>query len=484
MRAGPKRAIDVAPLSLRGLPRGGPERVSRFVHRYLKVPRGVGAGKRLQLRPWQLAILDELYTEPRPRAGLVSLPRGNGKTALAAALALYHLFGEKVASPQVLCVASDERQAGIVFGLARRMVELEPRLAERCHIYRDAIRVPHTDGELRPLPAQAAALQGYDPTFTIVDELHVVTPDVWEAVTLAAGKRPESLTLAISTPAGDREGIMWRLVEHGRRADDPSFRLVEYAAPEGCDVDDEAAWAIANPALGDFLAPDALRATLKTSRESSFRRYRLGQWVGAEGSWMPWDAWQACAAPGDVAPFTPVVLGFDGSASGDSTALVGCTLDERPHVFVVDVWANPGDPRWRVPRGVVDDTVAAAFARWDVRELAADPWGWRSELEAWSQRWPGRIVEWPTNIVSRMGPATDRMYAAVMERQLTHDGDERLAAHIANAVAKTTAAGDVITKDARQSPRKIDAAVAAIVALDRAAWHYNKPTKPTGVLFL
>ena len=67
MRAGPKRAIDVAPLSLRGLPRGGPERVSRFIHRYLKVPRGVGAGKRLQLRPWQLAILDELYTEPRPR---------------------------------------------------------------------------------------------------------------------------------------------------------------------------------------------------------------------------------------------------------------------------------------------------------------------------------------------------------------------------------------------------------------------------------
>lgn len=484
MKTGPKAQIDAGPLSLRGLPRSGPDRVARFIHRYVKVPRGVGAGRRFQLRPWQLHIIDELYTEPRPRAGLVSLPRANGKSALAAALAVYHLFGERIASPQVLCIASDERQAGIVFGLARRMIELEPRLAERCHIYRDHIKVPHNDGEMRPLPAQAAALQGYDPTFSVCDEVHVMPDDVWEAVTLAAGKRPESLTFAISTPGGDREGVMWRLVEHGRRGDDPSFRLVEYAAPDGCAIDDEAAWAIANPALGDFLALDSMRATMKTTREANFRRYRLGQWVGAEGSWMPWDAWQACAAPGEVAPFTPVVLGFDGSASGDSTALIGCTLDEHPHVFTVEVWANPGDLRWRVPRAEVDQTIAASFARWDVRELAADPWGWRTELEAWSQRWPGRVVEWPTNVLARMGPATDRMYAAVMEQRMTHDGDERLAAHIANAVAKTTAAGDVISKDARNSPRKIDAAVAAIVALDRAAWHHNQPTKPTGVLFL
>ena len=76
-----------------------------------------------------------------------------------------------------------------------------------------------------------------------------------------------------------------------------------------------------------------------------------------------------------------------------------------------------------------------------------------------------------------MAPATDRMYQAVMTKTLSHDGDARMAAHFAHAVAKSTAQGDLVTKDKRNSPRKIDAAVAAIVALDRAAWHHAKTNK-------
>lgn len=484
MKKGPKAPVTAPPLSLRGLPKEGGARVIRFIQRHCVVPRGVGARKPVRLRPWQRDIIRAMYDEPRPRAGLVSIPRGNGKSALAAMLALYELMGTGEEGPRVYCVASDERQAGLIFHTVRRMIELNPELFERVQIYRDRIYVPHTDGELRAMPSESGALQGLEPSFVVVDELHVVGHDVWEAVNLAAGKRPRSLTLAISTPAADREGVMWDLVSMGREGTDPGFRLVEFAAPEGCDLDDETAWKVANPALHDFLAADALRANLRTSRESAFRRYRLGQWAGAEGAWVPWETWMACASEGEVAPFTRVVLGFDGSASGDSTALVGCTLDEVPHVFVVEIWANPGDPRWRVPRAEVDKVIGATFDRYDVVELACDPWGWRSELEAWSQRWPGRVLEWPTNVATRMGPATDRMYAAITEHRLTHDGDKRLAAHVANAVARTTSAGDLIAKDARQSHRKIDAAVAAIVAHDRAAWHRNQPTTEQGVIFL
>lgn len=482
MRPGPKGEITASPLSTRGLPKTGADRVARFVQRHCVVPRGHGARKPVRLRPWQKAILRELYDpKPRPRAGLVSIPRGNGKTALAAMLAVYHLFGEDVEAPQVLAVASDERQAGIVFGLAKRMIELDERLAERCHVYKDRVVVPHSDGMLRALPSEAAALQGYDPTFTVVDELHVVTTDVWEAVTLAAGKRPESLTLAISTPSGDRDGVMWQLVEHGRAGGDPAFVLVEFAAPDGCDLDDEAAWKLANPALGDFLAVDAIRATLRTSRESAFRRYRLGQWAGQQGAWMEGESWMACAIDEAIPLGAEIVLGFDGSASGDSTALVAATVDEIPHVAVLGSWENPGDPRWRVPRRDVLETIRAAFADYDVAELAADPWGWRTELETLAEEFPGRILQWPTNQVSRMGPATDRFYTLVANRQLVHDGDKRLAAHITNAVAKSTPAGDVIVKDPRHGRKhKIDLGVAAIVAVNRAAWHLNNTPRTIG----
>ncbi len=95
-----------------------------------------------------------------------------------------------------------------------------------------------------------------------------------------------------------------------------------------------------------------------------------------------------------------MVLFFDGSASGDSTALVGCTVSD-PHLFVVKVWENPGDERWRVPRAKVDQAVDLAFDRWDVVELACDPWGWRSEIESWAARHgERRVIEFPTNVVA------------------------------------------------------------------------------------
>ena len=69
------------------------------------------------------------------------------------------------------------------------------------------------------------------------------------------------------------------------------------------------------------------------------------------------------------------------------------------------------------------------------------------------------------------------MYQGVIDQQVTHDGDPRLAAHFAHTVAKATALGDLVSKDKRNSPRKIDAAVASIVAFDRAAFHASKKAK-------
>lgn len=440
------------------------------------MPRGHGAGKPVQLRDFQQEIIRGSFA-PGVRTALISLPRGNGKTAFAAMVGLAEMFVGPP-SAEVLVVASDQRQAGITFKLAKRMVELNPELEERVHVYKDRLYVPETDSTLVPLPAEYGALQGFDPSLLIVDELHVVTEEVWAAATSAAGKREESLTLAISTPAASQDSLMWSLVKHGREGLDKQFYFKEYAAPQDCDAADPAMWKIANPALAckdPFLAEDALEAVRKTIREPVFRQLRLGQWVTAVESWLPFGAWdQVVNADRVVMPGERIVMAFDGSASGDSTALIGCTVND-PHLFVIGLWENPGDQRWRVPRGEVDATVAQAFADYDVAELAADPWGWRSELEGWAKtHGEKRVLEWNTAHAGRMAPATDRFYQAVQMKTVSHDGDENLAKHIAHCVAKSTALGDLVSKDKRNSPRKIDAAVAAIVSLDRAAWHSTK----------
>ena len=488
MKAGPKAPVTAGALDLSMLPEARDwRRVDAFAREFLRIPKGAGAKEPFKLHRWQLDIVKGLYPArgARPRQGLLSIPRGNGKSALAAVLALYGLFADDVESAQVLVVASDERQASIVFKAAARMIEMDERLAEQVQMYRDRIYVPNTGSEMRPLPAAVDALQGWDPSLQIVDELHVVTPDVWEAVTSAAGKRPQSLTLAISTPADTPESIMWQLVEHGRQGDDAAFFFKEYAAPDGCALDDEKAWRIGNPAIGSgFKFIDAMRATRRTMREPSFRRYHLGQWVGQSEAWLPWGQWDACSNPSrEVRAGERVVLGFDGSASGDSTALVGCTVDD-PHIFVVGLWEDPGDRGWRVPRSEVDAAVLVAFEKYDVVELATDPWGWRSEIESWSKKFgERRVVEFNTGYQGRMAPATDRLYQATATKAVTHDGDSRLAAHVANAVAKSTSQGDLIYKDKKGSPRKIDAAIGAIVAYDRVAFHANRATKRRAVSF-
>lgn len=477
MKAGPKRQIESPPLDLSVLPASGGARVVAFVETFLRLPKGRGAGQLIRLRPWQAEIVHGLYDDPRPRQGLVSMPRKNGKSLLAACLACYALFADGEEGAEVLICAADERQARVVWNLARRMIELAPELEEQCWLYADRIVYPATDSVLEPLPADGDRLQGRNPSLAVVDELHVVAEETWDAMALAGGTRARPLTLAISTAAGSRDGVMWRLTEHGRRGGDASFYYWCREAPAGCELDDEEAWAAASPALGDFLSIDHLRATVGTTREEVFRRYHLNQWVGQVGSWLPWGLWESRADPGRVVPIgTRIVAAFDGSASSDSTVVIGAVVEEEPHVFVLGMWEKKDDPRWRVDRAEVVDRVAEVFETFDVAELVCDVFGWRSEAQAWAARWPGRVLEHPMN-AARMGPAVDRTYVAIAEGKLTHDGNEALARHVGNAVAKRSSFGDVLSKDSRDSVRKIDGAIGLVLATSRAQHHQANPVK-------
>lgn len=479
MKAGPKAQVSAPPLDVSELPRSGARRVDAFAREYLTVTRGKGARRPFRLRPWQKRqIVARLFPGfgPRPRQGLISMPRGNGKTTLAAVLAAYGLFADGVESAEVVVVASDARQAGITLRLVARMVELDPRLADQVQTYQSRIYVPNTDSTLTVLPAEPGALQGWNPSLAIVDELHVVTRQVWDAVALAAGKRDRSLVLAISTPGPAKDGVMWDLVEHGRRGDDPSFVFVEYAAPEGCDHTDEEAWNAANPALGDFLYSDALRSTVKTTREADFRRYRLGQWTQHADAWLPSNAWETCKQKRQIPDDAEVVLGFDGSYSGDATAIVAVECGEVPHVDVVKLWEPPENaPGWQVPIVDVEDAIREACKRWRVKAIVADPFRWARSLQLLAQE--GLPVEEYPQSPQRMTPATQRFAEAVLNETLTHSGNPDLARHVGNAVVKVDSRGTRINKEHKHSTRRIDLAVAAVMAHDVAATTPEQPPR-------
>jgi phage terminase large subunit-like protein len=398
------------------------------------------------------------------------LPRGQGKTSLTAVLALYELLAGAEGA-QVVVVATDERQAGLCHRIASRMVELHPELEARVQQYADQLTVPSRGSSFQVLPAVPKRLEGLDFTLAIVDEAGRVDQEVYEVVALATGKQLASVVLAIGTPGPELEQtVLGRLRTHGAEyPDDASLVWREHSAAgfENHPVDCRHCWTLANPALGDFLAEDGLAACLPPKmREASFRRARLCQLTDTlEEAWLPPGSWAACT---DVSHTThdgaEVVLAFDGSFNGDTTVLVVATVAERPHIDLVELWEAAGT---QVPIVDVEEAIRAACRRWRVLEIAADPFRWARSLQLLDgEGLP--VMEYPQS-PGRMTPATARFYEAVVNGQLTHSGDSRLARHIGNAILREDARGARLAKERKDSPRRIDAAVAAVMAHDRAA---------------
>jgi phage terminase large subunit-like protein len=163
-----------------------------------------------------------------------------------------------------------------------------------------------------------------------------------------------------------------------------------------------------------------------------------------------------------------VTLGFDGSVSRDATALWAYEL-MTGRLVELGYWQRPPHVKsWSVPRAEVVAAIDAAFGRLDVLALFADPWFWRSELEQLAKRHgPERVVHYNTGSRARMAPATDAFLTAMGKGELLTDGSPTLRAHALSVVAKHTADGPVVVKDARH-PLLIDAFLAALLAYE--AW--------------
>ncbi len=202
--------------------------------------------------------------------------------------------------------------------------------------------------------------------------------------------------------------------------------------------------------------------------EFEFDRYHLNKWTAAPEHWLPPGKWDECATEAEVpADGTEVVLGFDGSYSGDSTAIVGATVEEKPHLFVVGAWEKPpqANDDWRVDIMDVEAAISKACARWQVRWVGCDPYRWQRSMAVLNEQgFP--VLEWPSHLPSRMVPACATFYDMVIDKRLTHDGDPRLAKHLDHCIVKIDSRGPRITKDHKDSLRKIDLAVCAVIVVD------------------
>lgn len=484
----------LTPVPPEDIARGDGADVGEFVEAYCTVTQDTYAGPAgtpMQLRDWQRDLLGGMFARRadgrrRHRVALVGLPRKQGKSALSAGIALDGLFA--VRGGEVYSVAADKDQAKIVFSHAKRMVEASPQLSGRCNLYRDSIYLRETGSVYRCLSREHFSKEGLSPTLVVFDEVHAQpTDELWHVMSLAQGARIDPLLLGITTAgvktdSTGQDSICYRLYQHGLQVcsgevDDPSFYMAWWAAPDDdADHTDPEIWRQANPALGDLLDPDDMVSAVARTPEHEFRTKRLNQWVSSARAWLPAGSWDRCTEPREIPDGTEVVLAFDGSFNNDSTALVVCQPGDRPYLDVVAAWERPpgAGQEWTVPIVTVEDTIREACRRWQVREIVCDPFRWaRSYQILADERLP--IVEYPQS-PARLTPATQRFFESVVNGSLAHSGDPRLARHLANAVLKTDSRGSRIMKETRNSPRKIDLAVAAIMALDRAAQilpHYD-----------
>jgi len=442
------------------------------------------AGEPLIFRDWQRELTRNLFAVKengllKHKIALIGLPRKQGKSAWLSAIALEHL----VLGPsggEIYSCAADRDQAKIVFGTAKEMIRLEPEL-QFLDVYRDAIYNPKTGTTYRALSAEAFTKEGLSPTFVAFDELHAQpNRELFDVMSLAMGARQEPMLVAITTAgvktdSSGKDSLCYELYNYGKRIangelDDPSFFFAWYEGDEKLDYRSEEAWQLANPGYGDICAADDFASAVLRTPEAEFKTKRLNIWTSTATAWLPTGTWEVLEDKERTPePGEEVILAFDGAFSNDSTALVAWLLGgEKPHLMVVGLWEKPDDAdnTWHVPVAEVEQTIISTYrnSNFAVREIVFDPARWQRTFMVLDEEGLP-VVAYP-NSAQNMVPATQRFYEAVLNQSFTHDGDERLARHIANCVTKQSSRGVMVSK--ASSRRKIDAAVASIFGYDRA----------------
>lgn len=313
-----------------------------FIEGFCVHIRGDKAGQPLQLAGfWKEDIIKPAFgikrksnNKRRFKTVYVEIGKGNAKSTVGSAIALYLLGFDTQLGAEVYSVAGDREQARIIFDTARFMVQEERHLQSIFETYQYSIVRKGNAGFYKVLSSEAKGKHGFIPSGIIFDEIHVQRDrDLWDTLTAGQMKRDESLCFAFTTAGWDKQSICYELhkkaldVIDGKIQDD-SFLGIIYAAGPNDDISNPATWKKANPGLGEIISVENLqieynKVLASPSYENTFRRLHLNQWTETYEAWITDADWMAC---GDE--FDPVELdgcecygGLDLASTRDFNAL-------------------------------------------------------------------------------------------------------------------------------------------------------------------
>lgn len=289
---------------------------------FLKHSQGEWAGTVFELQPWQEFIVGSIFgwlcvgsDYRRFGQAYVEVPRKNGKSTLAAGIALYLFCADGEPGAKIYSAATKREQAKIVFDEAVNMVEASPDLKSRIKIYKNNMNIPATKSKFEPLSADAKKMDGLNVHGVIIDELHAhSTRDVFDIVDTATGSRRQALLFSITTAGTDRNSICFEQNEYGRKIldniiqDDNVFTYIA-TLDEGDKWDDPAVWAKANPNFGiSVKIPDmenkCRKAKEQPANQNSFLRLKLNRWTQQSTRWIDMELWDR---QGEMTPVEKLV---------------------------------------------------------------------------------------------------------------------------------------------------------------------------------
>lgn len=499
-----------------------------WFERYLKHTKGRWAGVPFKLLAWQA---NEII---RPLFGTVKkngyrqyntvyceVSKKNGKSELAAGLALRLLFADHEPMAEIYGAAADRDQASIVFEVAAKMVEMNPILGRRCKVLHSTKRIIHNNGSFyRVLSADAYTKHGFNIHGVIFDELHAQpNRDLWDVLTEGAGDaRTQPIIFAITTAGYDRTSICWEVHEYARKVkegiiEDPTFLPIIYGADEEDDWRSPETWDKANPSLGVTIDVEKLenacrQAENNPAKENTFRRLRLNQWTRQETRYMPMTAWDASAGvvyEEDLIGET-AYAGLDLATTTDIASYVlvfpdsdGC-YDVLPRFFIpkegldnratrdrqmLEQWVDQGlieaTPGQVIDYGFIRKRFEEDADKFYVKEIAFDRWG-ATQIVQDLEDAGFTVIQFGQGYASMNSPTRELLNLVLLKR-MRHGNHPVLRWMADNVVVKTDPAG-FIKPDKSKSTEKIDGIVALIMGLDRAIRHEGSVYNERGILTL
>jgi hypothetical protein len=515
-------ALDFDPLHTLGF------LVTDWVEQHCKVPGGVYEGEPLTFNGWQLyctanhyRITPDAVPDPRRlvvpfhyRRSVVVGPQKCGKSPWGAGMLLAEgvgptLFagwakgGEVYRCEEHGCgcgweypyqpgeamgavrrksllglLAYAESQTNNVYEPLQTMIHSGP-LAEFVHVREGFIRLPNR-GKIVPLSSAARSKLGQPLTGGLADESGLYTSsnrvlDTWQTMRRGIAAM-QGRTIELTNPWDPMENSAAQQAFESRRRD--IFRYYR-KPPADLSYGNKRErhkihlYVYADSPWVEPTSIDAEAAELVETDPTQAERFFGNRLVQGLGSYMPEPLWDDTIAP-EPSTDRRVCIGFDGSRSGDWTALRVETSDgyrftptygpdDRPTFWNPDEWGG------RIPRGEVKAAVAELFDRYDVARMYVDPRHWETQADEWAlEHGEDVVAQWPTNQISRMYGALVRFLEDTAERSTTHSDDPTAKAH-ALAARKIAKSGDryIIGKPAEH--QKIDILMADILAHEAAA---------------